>query len=255
MKILPPPGAARALVAVAALLIVPGCATKGDLRNVRNEILSLSARQDSILTELRFQSSVTQDTLASTARDLFNIRGELISRLTSIQGDLDRLGETVGLMQNSIASMRDQNVSRGGVSPAVGAPGPTDGGRDADLLYDAAVDQYNRNALGTARTAFRDFLDQYPNDELAPRAMYYLAEILEQENDPRGAIAQFLQIGERFPLSETRPDGMYRAARLHVELGETNEARDLLRRVINTYPDNPITPLARQELADLGGGL
>lgn len=253
-------GAGRAFVALAALLAVSGCATKGDLRNVSNEIRALSARQDSILAELRYQSSVTQDTLRTTVRDLFQIRGELVRRLSDIQDDLDRLTELTGENQRGIASLRDQmDASRRGSfgAPAGGSDlsggGLADGGGAADDLYNAAVSQFDRGALQTARAAFRDFLDQYPNDELAPRAHYYLAEILIREDRPDEAIQEFLVIRERFPVDEKVPDALYRVGLLYAEAGDAAEARRYLELVVNTYPDNPVTPLAREALRELGG--
>jgi tol-pal system protein YbgF len=255
-----PRGAARACIALAAFLSVSACATKGDLRTVSNDIRALSARQDSILAELRYQSSVTQDTLRTTVRDLFQIRGELVRRLTDIQEDLDRLTELTGENQRGIASLRDQmDAARRGGTPAGGGGfnlsegGLSDGGGAADDLYAAAVAQFDRGALQTARAAFGDFLVQYPNDELAPRAHYYLAEILIREDRPQDAIREFLVIRERFPLDEKVPDALYRVGLLHRDGGDLDEARRYLELVINTYPDNPVTPLAREALRDLGG--
>lgn len=253
-----PRGAVRALVALAALLSVTACATKGDLRNVSNEIRALSARQDSILAELRYQSSVTQDTLRTTVRDLFQIRGELVRRLTDIQDDLGRLAELTGENQRGIASLRDQMdaARRGGGSGGgldLSGGGLTDGGGAADDLYNAAVAQFERGSMQTARMAFEDFLDQYPNDELAPRAHYYLADILIREERLDEAIAQFLVIRERFPLDEKVPDALFRVGQLHRERGDLAEARRFFELVINTYPDNPVTELARRALRELGG--
>ena len=120
-------------------------------------------------------------------------------------------------------------------------------------LYNAGVDNFNRGNLGTARAAFQDFLDQFPNHPSVPRARMNLAEIMVQENDPRGAIEQFLSVREHHPAAPEVPEAMYRAALLHVELGEEDEARDLLERVVNTYPDEAVAELAREELAKLGG--
>lgn len=256
MTIPTPRRAARAFLAFAAVLSVSACATKGDLRDVRAEIRSVYARQDSILAELRFQSSVTQDTLISTTRELFNIRGDVVRRLQNIEDDIDRLAESVGLLTNSVSSIRDQMAtSRQGspqtVAGGVREPGGMTGG-GADL-FNAGVDNFNRGNFGTARAAFQDFLEQFPSHESVPQARMNLAEIMVMENDPRGAIEQFLSVQELHPMAPEVPNAMYRAALLHIELAQDDEARDLLQRVINTYPDEAVAELARQELAKLGG--
>ena len=58
--------AGRTFGVLLAALVVGGCATKGDLRDVQTEIRALSARQDSIMVELRRQEATTRDTLRQT---------------------------------------------------------------------------------------------------------------------------------------------------------------------------------------------
>jgi tol-pal system protein YbgF len=258
MKIPTLSGAARTALVLAALVPVSGCATKGDLRSVSAELREVSARQDSILAELRYQSGLTQDTLSMTVRDLFQIRGELVRRLTDIQDDLDRLTELTGENQRAMAQVRDQMVTqRRGGAPSGGIDlsggGATGDTGTADDLYDAAVALFDQGSLRTAQTAFQDFLSQFPNDELAPRAQYYLAEIFEREDRPEEAIEAFLVIRERFPTDDKVPDALYRVGLLHAQQGDDDEARRYLELVINTYPDNPVTPLAREALRELGG--
>ncbi len=41
-------------------------------------------------------------------------------------------------------------------------------------------------------------------------------------------------------------------AELHIELGDVDEARLVLERIVNTYPDDPMAMIARDKLEDLG---
>lgn len=254
-----PSRAAGASIVLAALVSVSGCATKGDVRDLSQEIRALSLRQDSILAELRTQSASTRDTLRNTSRELFDIRGEVMRSLRAIQDELSRLSELTGQNQRTIAFIRDQMDAWRRTGPArsadLGGGGLGDGGGEADAMYNAAMEQYNRNLMVAARTGFNDFLATYPNDQLAPRAHYFLADILERENRVREAIDQFLRIPELFPTDEKVPDALYRVGVIHLDLGETDEARTFFRRVVNSYPDSPITPMAEERLREIGGGL
>ena len=45
---------------------------------------------------------------------------------------------------------------------------------------------------------------------------------------------------------------MYRIALLQIELGDTEQAKTTLERIMNTYPDASVAMLARDTLADIG---
>ena len=260
---------ARRASVLLAVVASAACATKRDVRDLQTEIRQLSQRQDALLTELQQFGAITQDTLRSTAQELFNMRGDVVRQLNLMSEQLDRLTELVG--QNSIAiqQMRDSmdQIRRaatqggltmsGGGSPAGGgsqeAGSRTNGGDQADAAYQTAMNLFNRGSNTAASAAFRDFLEQYPRDELAPKAHFRLADILQQQGDSEAALAEFAKIGEEFPNDPEVPNAMYRMARIHVDEGRESNARDILRRLINTWPDAPAAPVARDLLEDIGG--
>ncbi|HSM60048.1 MAG TPA: hypothetical protein VK849_04595, partial [Longimicrobiales bacterium] len=84
-----PSAVARALTTTAAVLLVAGCATKGDVRDLRDEIRALASRQDSLMGELRRATLQTQDTIRGQSLQLFDFRGELFRQLREIQEGLD----------------------------------------------------------------------------------------------------------------------------------------------------------------------
>ncbi|MSR37167.1 MAG: tetratricopeptide repeat protein [Gemmatimonadetes bacterium] len=253
----------RAAALAAALLLSSGCATKGDLRRLGADLRALSVRQDSMLAVLTQQNAITQDTLRRQGDQLFEVRGDFSRQLQRIQDALATLTELTGQNQRTIASMRDQleGLRRGGVAAAptggeaiagtdqAVAPGLAAGA--AQETYDAALQQYQRGSLATAQRAFEDFLEQYGNHELAPEARFRLADILEQQGHPPEALAAFNQIPELHPTSTRVPDALYRIGLLHLELGNREEAKRFLDRVVNTYPESLAAGPAREKLREM----
>ena len=246
----------------AALLVSTGCATKGDLRALRVEMSALAERQDSVLAAIERQNLVTQDTLRRQNDQLFEIRGDVSRQLQRILDELATLRELTGQNQRTIASMVRQleGMGRGGgAGPAGGGEiaGPEElagevpsSGR-AEVLYNAAVQQHQRGQLTTAQRAFQDFVRDFPGHELAPQALFYLGDILEQQDRLQDAIAAFEQIPSLHPTAPRVPGALYRIGLLHLELENRQEGIRYLDRVVNTYPDSDAAPLARERLREL----
>jgi tol-pal system protein YbgF len=250
--------AGRAVVLLAAL-VSTGCATKGDLRNIQTEMRSLAVRQDSLMAELRRQNLSTRDTIRQASDQLFQIRGDVGSRLERIDIALERLTELVGQNQRTMASIRDQMES-GGRRPMVGGGGDlglpvTGGGSPADAVesYNAAVQAYNRGSYSAARFGFDDFINTFSSDDLVPDAYFFLGESLVQLQEPEEAIRAYEQVQQLFPLSDKVPNAMLGIGLTHIDQGDTTEARIILTRLVETYGDSDVAAQAREALAGLGG--
>jgi TolA-binding protein len=250
----------RWLVLVFFGFFLSGCATKGDLRSVQDEIGALAAQQRQALEELSGLNLAVQDTLRGQSDALFESRGDVNRRLREIQQEILTLQELLRMNQQSLAKIENLLLSQpaGGMSPT---RTDTEPGQGLDVearaggpveLYNAAVVQYNNGSLNTARLAFQRFLMEYPYDALADDALYFLADILVQEDRLEEAISAFLRIPELHPTRERVPDALFRVGLIYIELDQLDDAREYLRRVVNTHSDSGAAALARQKLAEIG---
>ncbi len=253
--------AARVLVTLAAVGMLGGCATKGDIRSLQTELRAVGARQDSLIAQLRRENRSTQDTLRETSDQLFAFRGDIARQLRDIAQILTRLEALTGENQRGIVQVRDQlaNMRRSAaVTPAVSDSMAPSGGTgsmaptgNAEDIFNAAVSQFNRGSMTTARSAFERFLQSYPNHRLAPDAHFFLADIMVQEDRIEDALEGFMEIQALFPTAAKVPDALYRVALLQIELDRRDEARRTLERIINTYPDAGVALLAREKLSEI----
>jgi outer membrane murein-binding lipoprotein Lpp len=82
------PGARGAIVVVAAALVLGGCATKSDIRElqteVREELRAQAVRQDSLMMLLTRATASTQDTLRTQGDQLVDFRGDITRLLQSV---------------------------------------------------------------------------------------------------------------------------------------------------------------------------
>lgn len=254
------------LLVTSAVVALTGCATKRDLRDLRDEIRITQQRQDSAQARLERLVRATLDSLSQQiSDDLLRTRADLARQLLAMEEELLQIQELTGQSQRVLAGLRDQLESRArtmvvgpqaadttavipGVTPAPMAPSSA----DADAAYNAAITQFQRGSLTTARRGFEDFLRLFPTHNLAPRAQFMLAETYEREGRVEEALREFLRIPELHPTSDQVPGSLFRAGLLELQRGNRAEARRYLQRVVNNYPDSDAAGLAQQKLAEMG---
>jgi tol-pal system protein YbgF len=237
--------------------VLPACATKRDVRDLQALVSELHAQNQALLRELQEAQIEQAGSLDVLAETLQESRAESARRMTNIEDQLLTVQELTGLSQQQLASLRDQyerdrqqDRSSGGFTGGGFQPGAA-GSTGAQELYDAAVTQFNRGTYTAARMGFEQIVNEYGSDPLAPEARYYLAQILQNDGDVEGAIEAFLLIPEFHPTAERVPDAYYMAGRLHLGLGNSDQAQQYFERVVNTWPDSTAADLAREELARL----
>ena len=244
------------------VLSTPACASKQDIRQLREVLVAGLQRQDAALADLARELEALQDTVEIQSDMVVDTRGGLARELRQIQGQMSRLTELTGQIQRTLAALRDQmsDLER----PAVGTlrppardstlvGNPIAGGGDADQAWNTARSQFNRGQLATAKFAFEHFVQIYPEHENAPLALYLLGDILEQEGRLEEAVQGFLRVGELFPTYDRVSQSLYRVGALYVLLGDPGQAEEYLRRVIATYPDTGAAALAQEKLREIGG--
>jgi len=245
------------------LLLVPlaSCATKADVRDLQDSITELHAQQNALLREMQRDQDAQGDSIRVITRSLQEIRAETLRRMTNMEDHLLRIQELTGLSQQQLAGMREQLDRERAMAGLGGGPGagipfpgtdaPGGAGGSAEEIYFASLAQYQRGGLTTARMGFEEVVENFPGDPLAPEARYLLADMLVDGGQLDEAIEAFLEIPEYHPDAPRVPDALYRAAMLHREQGEDSDARALLERVVNTWPDTGAADLAREALAGL----
>ena len=99
-------GAGRLLLlGVAAPLFLAGCATKRDLRDLQAELRNQRLQEEQAMARMHAQ---TQDSLRAQAEGLFQLRGQLMTQLISIQEQLVTIQELTGQNQRNVALLREQ---------------------------------------------------------------------------------------------------------------------------------------------------
>jgi tol-pal system protein YbgF len=128
--------------------------------------------------------------------------------------------------------------------PPAPPPGP-------NQLFTAGRDQLNRGSTSTARTMFQELLTTYPDHELAGEAQYWIAESLAKEKKSAAADAAYAAVVAAYPNDRVAPNALYKRAQLAVGQGNLPQARQLLQQVVARYPRSDEAALAADQLKTL----
>lgn len=136
--------------------------------------------------------------------------------------------------------------------PATPAPSPQAGGAP-EARYRAALDALFAKDYSTARQELEGFLRDYPAAPLAGNAQYWLGETFYVTRDFDAALKAFIRLSERFPASDKNAGALLKRGYILHELGQLEQARQLLEQVRKVYPSSTEARLAAERIAKLTG--
>jgi TolA-binding protein len=246
----------RLLALALVPLLLVGCATKRDLRDLRSEVVALQLRQDSLFAVLEAQNDLLMDSVSGNREFILAARGELARQLLAMEDQLVQIQELTGQSQRRINELRQQMESRAGqmetpsTTPGTSTPGTTPSGNDPEQIYQLGRAQLERGNARTARQAFEMLLSQHATHRLAPDAQFGIAESWVQE-DPARALREFERVQELFPSSARAPAALYRAGVIARDRNDTAKAREYFQRVVRGYPGSEEARAASDALSRL----
>jgi tol-pal system protein YbgF len=137
-------------------------------------------------------------------------------------------------------------------APAQPARVPTKDDQAREMkAYDAASNLFRRNDFRSAIDAFRAFVKDYPDSQLAANAGYWIGISYANLRDYRNALTAQQDILARFPQSPKAPDAMLAIAAIQSEQGDAGSARNTLEDIIARYPGSEAAGKARTRLSAL----
>jgi tol-pal system protein YbgF len=258
------------------LIALGGCASKGDLRRVEEQLLLSRAenqRADSThgaqLGEIIGLQRRIADSLDGVGRHLGQVgaqiavlKGDIANDLISIQQQLVQVQALTGQSQQRLTEVQTQLEARSeqlnaqptapaDSAPPAGAPSAPAGASSAEQMYAASLQQLRRGSPGTARLGFRELLRLYPTHARVSDATYFLGETFAAES-PDSAAVYYAKVVESFPQSPRAASALYKLGLLAERRKDVEGARTHYQRVLHDYPRSDEAALARDRLKTLG---
>ncbi|WP_106591864.1 tol-pal system protein YbgF [Marinobacterium halophilum] len=115
----------------------------------------------------------------------------------------------------------------------------------SQAAYDAAFAQVRQRDFAAAEAAFKAFLRDYPDSPLQANAWYWLGEVYLAQQKSAESRTAFTRVIEQFTTHTKAADALYKLGVLAGREGDAGKARQLMQRVVQTYPQSSAADLAR----------
>ena len=237
-------------LAAAGLLVLGGCATKGDVRSLRNEMYWMRQHQDSVLVEIQRQNRLLLDSIRTTMAMTIDARGTTANQLRQFDQNVTQMGQLVGQVMGTLTRIEQRlaALEQRPVSSAAGGGGPTSGGMSADEYYQAGMEKMTEGSYSTARLAFEQLVAEFPDHARAPDAQFQIGESYYRDDAYDDAYEAFERVASEWEDAPRAPAALFRAGAIAEEQRSIQRARRYFSQVRERYPD---TEEARQAQAKL----
>lgn len=121
-----------------------------------------------------------------------------------------------------------------------------------EIEYQRAFKLLKKSLYDRALTAFKDFLERYPNSPFSDNAQYWLGEINYVMQNYDFAINEYQALLNTYPDSLKVSAAMLKIGYSYAELGNIIEAKKTLNNLMEKYPETASARLADNYLMNLG---
>jgi tol-pal system protein YbgF len=271
------------LLAVIILFCFFGCATTEDLEGVRGGMKYLNDKIDATGENVR----LLREENARAKKDE-EVLSAVRARQAEIGADISELRESVQKLRGEFevfrkdfdaaqlkSNHRDEEINvikrrldtvppdadyvgKEKESPETGEKlpkrtpkGTSKGKADKEGAYAAAYEEFKAGRYEKARTAFQDFLKQYPETEYSDNAQFWIGECYYFEKNYEKAVLEYDKVAKKYPDGDKAPVALLKQGLSFLNLGDKTSARIILQKVIKEYPNTNQARIAKAKLKEI----
>ena len=248
------------LPAIFVLVVAGACGVQSDLTNLKNDTTHLRAQMQVMREEIALQEDTDSlkvhiERLEALVRDqmdeLLRMRADMGQRIGAIESGLQTLTTRItesdrqfSALVRRMESLQVQLSAPAGPDTSAAPSGPFDPGE----LYDLALGDFQRGSYDVAIRQFNQYIEYFPESDLADDAQYYIGESYYTQSLYTQALDAYELLLDSYPDENKVPATLLKIAFVKVARKEPAEARSYLERVIADFPDSEEARLARMRL-------
>jgi tol-pal system protein YbgF len=273
------------------VLVLSGCVSTTDFETVRGdasqsrkelsdlkkEVNDLKAKTANVIKEDDFRAfrenqGDLQSRVSETEKNLQVLTGKFDENKYSSEKALKESASEMSLIKAQIANVEDQikqiknklNALEGQQTvgrketeePKEQAQKPVKqaASKDKVSLYEEAYDDFKDKKYKGAREKFETFMKEFPQDELADNAQFWIAETYYGEKDFEAAILAYETVLKKYPKSEKAVGALLKQGFAFIELGDKKTGKTILEKVMELYPTSREAELAKKKIDEIEKG-
>ncbi|UCG78243.1 MAG: tol-pal system protein YbgF [Nitrospirota bacterium] len=219
---------------------------------IRESQAQIGNRLETVTRELATLQGKVDESSFRTANDLKEIEAEL----ELMRSRLDRMEEQFESMKGEERVLREQKEKKADKPKEETKEKKAikrDAGGDPKALYELAHEYLKSNNQDKARDTFSEFLEKYPDHDLADNSRFWIGETFYREKDYENAIIEYQKLVKNFPDSPKLPGALYKQALSFENIGDKKAAGVVLQLILQKFPKSPEADRAKKKLKALSG--
>ena len=118
-------------------------------------------------------------------------------------------------------------------------------------LYNQAKKSFDEGDVQAARKGFEQLVVDYPQSPHADNAQFWIGETYYREKWYEKAILEYQKVIEKYPSGNKTPAALLKQGLSFFNIGETNNARLVLKELVARHPSTNEASIAKQKLESL----
>jgi tol-pal system protein YbgF len=223
-----------------------------------NQLHGQMALVEKTVQEVQANTGARIDTMTTQTQGLSD-------NVQDIQARVGKLSQQMNDIQGLLQSI-DGKISGGAAPAAGGAPSGGGEGADnganagnsapapisADTLYQNGLRDFTGGRYDLARQEFQDYLTNFPTNDLASNAQFYIGEIDYAQGNYKVAIGAYVKVLNQYPRSFKVAASLLKKAQAEIKLGQKQTGIRDLHEVVRKYPGTDEARQAQARLRELG---
>jgi tol-pal system protein YbgF len=267
-------------LAAVSLLLLAGCASKGDVEVMQHDLDELKTRYFTMEKDFNGLKSETREGMDKTLKAYQNEIELLRKGTADLQVSLDsakvdmqvlagkvddatlqakKPADDISLLKEDLdrrltaLEARVGNIEKNSEDQQKKMTEATakQSELSPDLLYQQGLDSFKGGNTQRARELLTKFVDQHPNHELVANAHYWIGETYYTEKIYDQAILEFEKVIKNYPGKEKVPGAMLKQALAFKGLGDKKSARYVLGKLIENFPRSSEAGMAKAKLKEM----
>ncbi len=250
---------------IAVGLAVGGCVSSTDIDALHDQIADVQ-RQAALLQQqgsskqevAQLEATIQRQTeaLLKAEADMRLDINSLSAQIAQLQDKLEDTNYRLAQVSQQIAATNQDLKASRSVPAAPGTPGEATAGAttaaDPETLYQTSYSDYLRGNYDLAMLGFKQYLEAFPETDLADNAIYWIGECFYRQQKYVEAISEYDRVLKQYPRSDKTASALLKKGFALLEQGQRKDGIAQLQNVAKGFPASDEANLAKQRLQSLG---